>query len=156
MEDLSEVKMWLEWAGATLLSMPISSPTPRGPRVAWPEFAQDARNAYGYTASTMRAPLPRSREIDLMDDILALISIVGDTKTRRILHLRALVTPVSNRYVYSWVKLAVMFNSDRRAVAYIHTKGLREIATVLGQEKASTFHKRFITVADRSCHCDHF
>lgn len=123
-----EVRDWLEWAGATLLAMRLRSPFPREFRAAWPEFPSDFNDAYGYTAESFRVPAPSSADIDLMDTILALPSLVDDPTTRRILHRRALVTPLTGRYIHSYRSIALLLHSDERRVARLHKAGLVRIA----------------------------
>lgn len=130
-----EIRTWLEWAGSKLLAMSISSPKPRGPHTSWPAFADDAKVAYGYTGERLRPPLPRSYEIELMDKILLFPMLIPDITVRRIVHSRALVTPVSNRYLYSWTKIAFMLHTDRRRVVRLHFSGLCEIERRLSPEK---------------------
>jgi hypothetical protein len=130
-----EIRAWLEWAGAKLLAMHISSPKPKGPHTAWPEFAQDSRQAYGYTNERLRAAIPRSHEIELMDEIQTLPALIDDITVRRIVNARSLVTPVANRYVYSWTKIAYMIHSDRRKVVRLHFSGLNEIAKKIPPEQ---------------------
>jgi hypothetical protein len=132
----NDVADWLQWAGARLLAMPIASPLPREPHTAWPAFAQDARQAYGYTNERLRAAAPRANEIAIMDEILLLPMLVQDITTRRIIHARALVTPIAGRHLYSWTKLAFMLHSSRTRVARLHSLGLAEICKRLANEKA--------------------
>jgi hypothetical protein len=133
-----DIRLWLEWAGSKLLAMNIASPAPKDSGSYWPEYRQD-NQAYGYTQNRLRAGLPNRHEIDLMDEILGLPSLVNDITIRRILNARALVTPVANRYVYSWSKIAIMIYSERRRVVRLHFIGLCEIANKVSPDKASTF-----------------
>ena len=142
----TEVQDWLEWAGSKLLALRIPSPAPKGPHIAWPEYASSP-DGYGYTKNTLRAAAPTRFEITLMDEILLLPNLIPDITLRRIVHARALVAPVSLRYVYSWPKIAVMVHSDRKAVARLHTKGLRCIAKALREEKASALRQSFHALA---------
>ena len=126
--SLAEVQDWLEWAGAKLLAMRIKSPAPAGYRSYWPDFAEDITAAYGYTKETMRAPAVAPHEITQMDAILSLPALIVDVRTRRIVHRRALVAPVSGRHVYSFTKIGRDFHVSRQRVAQLHTAGLLEIA----------------------------
>ena len=139
----AEVRQWLEWASGKLLALNIRSPAPAEPRVAWPEYAHDKRDAYGRTANTLRAATPTRLEIPLMDEILLLPGLIPDIKARRIVNARSLVTPVSGRYIYSWPKIALMVHSDRKAVARLYVGGLRSIAANLPAEKAYALRHSF-------------
>lgn len=130
-----EIKTWLEWAGSKLLAMRIASPAPREYKSFWPDYADDATQAYGYTGEKLRPAQPRSVEIELMDKLLLWPNLIDEVLIRRIINARALVTPVANRYLYSWNKLGVMIGTDPRRVVRLHKKGLIEIADKLPPEK---------------------
>ncbi len=130
-----DVKVWLEWAGSRLLCMKISSPKPGGYRNFWPDYQNDVA-AYGYTKETMRAPAVGPKEIDIMDQILAFVPLVDDTRVRRIVHRRLLVTPVSGRYVHSFVKIAEEFHMDARLAARLYLKGLDQIGQRVPAQQA--------------------
>jgi hypothetical protein len=136
-----EIRQWLEWAGSKLLAMSISSPRPKGYKTAWPEYADDYKQAYGYTGERLRPPRPQSTEIALMDKLLTFPSLIVDVNTRRIVNSRSLVTPVSNRYLYSWTKLAYMLHVDRRRVIRLHYNGLLEISGKLPAEKVDILRR---------------
>lgn len=141
--SVEELQTWLEWSGAKLLAMNLASPFPKGPRVSWPDFAQDHRTAYGYTNERLRAGRVTSHEIALMDEILPLVSLISDVNVRRIVNARILVTPVSNRYVYTWSRIAFMLHSDRRKVARLYSSGLSEITRRLPSAKVDAIRQSF-------------
>ena len=141
----NELNDWLEWAGSKLLAMSLPQAGPKEFRSAWPNFAQDAREAYGYSGEKLRPARPGSKEITLMDEILTFPILVTDVTTRRIINARCLVTPVSNRHLYSWSRIAELLHSDRRSVAGRYTKGLREIAVALPESKIDAVrHSMFL------------
>lgn len=142
-----EVQTWLEWAGSKLLAMNLESPLPKGPRVSWPAFAQDHRTAYGYTQERLRAAHVSGFEITLMDEILPIVGLIRDVNTRRIVNARILVTPVSNRYVYTWSRIAFMLHSDRRRVARLYANGLAEVVRRLPRDKVDAIRKSFSALA---------
>ena len=135
-EELAE---WLAWAGSKLLAMNLSDGSPRPPAIAWPAYANDASAAYGYTGERLRPPRPTSFEIELMDKILALPMLCRAVHVRKIINARLLVTPVSNRHLYSWTKIAYVMHTDARRVARLHRQGLNEIIGALAPEKANAF-----------------
>lgn len=141
--DPSEIGEWLEWAGARLLALNLPSAAPSGYKSNWPEYAPDARIAYGYSGERLRAPKVTAPEIALMDKMLALPSLVPDITLRRIIHARALVTPVGNRYLYSWTKLAQMLHTERRRVAQLHERGLIAICQRLPSEQAYVLRETY-------------
>jgi Domain of unknown function (DUF6362) len=130
-----ELQVWLEWAGSKLLALNVKSPLPKEPSCAWPEFKQDATQAYGYTNERLRPPQPTALDIELMDRILVFPSLIKDIDSRRIVNARALVTPLGNRYLYSWSKIAFMLHTNRQTVRRLHNKGLCEIIPQIAKEK---------------------
>lgn len=126
-----------------LLSLHIPSPYPKDMRAAWPPFAQDSRTAYGYTRERLRAAQVSDIEISLMDKILPLTGLISDVTTRRIVNARTLITPLSNRYLYSWSRLAKLLRTDRRLVARRYTRGLEEIVRRLSPDKVDAIRHLF-------------
>ena len=100
-------------------------------RTFWPDYAQDKNTAYGYTDERLRAASPSGLEITLMDEILLLPEFIDDPLQRRIVGARSLVTPISQRHLYSWRKIAYMLHMDSRRVARLHHNGLGEIVECL-------------------------
>jgi hypothetical protein len=141
--SIEEVKDWLEWAGQKLLALNMKSPYPVGTHVSWPEFAQDHRTAYGYTQERLRPASPSGLEITLMDEILTLPDLIENQLWRRVVHARLLVTPLSQKYLYSWAKIAVLIHSDRKTVARYYNHGLREIAELLPPKKIHAIRKSY-------------
>ena len=137
-----EVKIWLEWASSKLLSMQISNPAPRAPGSGWPEIARDPI-AYGYSGEKLKPAYPRANEITLMDEILSLPSLIPDVTLRRVVNARSLITPVANRHVYSWNKIALMIHSDRRKAASLYEEGIKAIVSNLAPGKAYTIKQNF-------------
>lgn len=142
-----ELQCWLNWAGAKLLALQLSSPLPKGPHSSWPEYAQDYKQAYGYTGEKLKAPIPRAKEIELMDQILLLPALISEVDLRRIVNARSLTTPVSNRHLYSWTKLSFMLRTNPRLVARSYARGLLEIIYKLSPEKVDTIRHSFITLS---------
>ena len=138
-----EVREWLDWAGAKLLSLPKARLYPAPPGVCWPDFAPDANSAYGYTGATLRSTHPTSAEIDLMDRVLELTMLIPDPTVRRIVGARSLTHPISARPIYSFRKIALLLHSDARIVARRYVSGLAIITTQLAPSKAYAFRHFF-------------
>jgi hypothetical protein len=132
-----ELKIWLEWAGGKLLCMRLSAASPASYRSFWPDYADESA-AYGYTSATMRVPAVAPKEVAMVDQILALPMLVEDPTTRRIIHRRALVAPLSGNYVYSYVKIAEELHLDSRLAARKFASGLVQICRRLPAQQAST------------------
>lgn len=141
--DLSELQFWLEWSGTTLLSLREKSPLPQSPGSAWPAYNYEFAEAYGYTGERLRAPIPSSTDIQLMDYILPFVGLVEDRMLRRILSARSLVTPISDRYLFPWAKLGKLLGRDYRWVSRQHIRGLTELNLALDQRKIDTVRHLF-------------
>lgn len=144
----AELQLWLEWAGSKLLSLPTRSPLPQGPHVSWPLFAQDHHVAYGYTPERLRPARASDKEIDLMDEILIFPSLITDINTRRVVNARILVTPLGNRYLYSWARLAQLLHADRRTVSRLYAKGLEEISRKAPRAKVDAVRETFVRLTN--------
>lgn len=143
----AELCEWLEWAGSRLLALNVSSPRPASYRNFWPDIPGNAQVAYGYTAERLRPASPSSHEIVLMDTILALPSLIPDVLQRRIVASRSLVTPVSNRYLYSWTKIAALLHMERRTVTAHYLRGLRELNLRLEPSKRDAIRKTYLSLS---------
>jgi hypothetical protein len=141
-----ELKQWLEWAGTRLLALNVASPLPKKPRVLWPDYVSDPR-AYGYSNERLRPPKVPGHEITLMDEILVLPNLIKDITSRRVVNSRSLVTPVSNRYVYSWSRIAFMLHCDHRKVMKLHRLGLDEIIEHMSKDKLYAILQRLSSLS---------
>ena len=139
-----ELLEWLEWSGSKLLAMNIKSPFPREPTAAWPDYAPDKNTAYGYTGERLRPGQPTGFQISLMDQVLQLISLISFVPHRRIVNARSLVTPVANRYLYSWSRLAQMQHTSRYLVIRMHEKGIEEIIGRVPSAKIDAIRQSFL------------
>lgn len=117
----------LEWAGQVLLSMDIKSPKPTEYRAYWPEYAQDPSEAYGYTGEKLRVAIPKASDIELMEDIYKWLTLIENKQPRQVVAIRSLVTPISERYVYPWTKIAITLHMDRRGVKRLHRQGIKDL-----------------------------
>ena len=126
---VQSVQDQLEWAGSVLLSMRIRRPGPAGFRNYWPDFAPDAALAYGYTGEQFRPATPAARDITEMDRILAWIELIplNEPTIRRVVSARALVSPINDRYLFSWRKIAKLLHIDSAGVRRLHKRGLAMI-----------------------------
>lgn len=120
----------LELAGATLLALK-GRPGPAGLKVSWPDYVQSFAEAYGYSESRLRPTPPAS--VDEMDEILAWINLIPAQRyvLRRIVGARALVSPATQRHLFSWVRIGKVLGCDRRAVASWHKEGISLIVKAL-------------------------
>lgn len=114
-----EIKDILFWAGRNLLSLDISSSSPR------------LRQSFlcEKTILALKVSPPDPIEIDKLDKVLALISLVSDPISRRVLQARCLISPVSFSHLYSWVKISKVLGLSVPTVKARFHRGLDEIKT---------------------------
>ena len=129
------VAMRLEEAGATLMAMRHTGFSPRL-RVFWPEMVRDSFIDLP-SADLARVSLPGPERISAMDEAFAWVGLIPPDRTllRRLLLLRALVNPVTERHVYSWRRLARHLGADHRAVGRWHGDALDMVVVALRRRK---------------------
>jgi hypothetical protein len=123
----------LEEAGATLLALPSSGYTTRL-RASKLEFVASAAEAFGGKAATMRAPVPSASRITRMDEALGWIALIPQERyvIRRIVGARSLVSPVTERHLYSWRRLGAAVGADHKAVQRWHAQGIDMLVAAIG------------------------
>lgn len=129
-EDYSEeyVTFRLEEAGATLLSLPGSGPGNALKTSRWPTV-HSTMEAYGWTGARLRPAMPEPARITRMDEALGWIEAIPQENyvLRRIVGARALVSPLTGRYLFSWRRIGKILGADPRAVRRWHGKGIELI-----------------------------
>ena len=115
----------LEEAGATLLALPDSGWSTRLRRSS-EGIVRSALEAYGWTESRIRPPVPQADKIARMDEALAWIELIPRDRyvLRRVVGARVLVHPVTDRHLFPWRRLAKALGADHRAVQRWHAQGI--------------------------------
>jgi hypothetical protein len=115
----------LESAGATLLALPHKGFNPGLSQIRL-DIVQSALDAYGWSGAAIRLPAPGPEEIARMDEVLGWLSLIPARKyvLRRLLGARALVHPLTARYLYPWRQLAKMLHTDHKTVQRWHKDGI--------------------------------
>jgi hypothetical protein len=123
--DAAYVIYRLEEAGATLLALPRSgfSTALRTSRL---DVVQRAAEGYVGSASRVRPPVPSASRITRMDEALSWIPLIPKERTvlRRIVGARSLVSPVTERHLYSWRRVGEMVGADHKAVQRWHAQAI--------------------------------
>lgn len=133
----SELKIWLEWAGARLIAMSGGKVGPKNYKVAWPDYGQDVFEVLNFRGGvSLRAMAPSSTEISIMEEILLLPNLCEKDYVRRVLHLRALVHPLNGRYLFPWPRISKRLEVTKLStVKYWHRKGLVEVISKAPKDK---------------------
>jgi hypothetical protein len=117
----------LEEAGRTLLALPVRGTRPSEYGNGWPDVVHEAIAAYGWATERCRAAYPTAQQIARMDEVYNWIGLIPESKRllRRIVLLRSLVHPVTDRHIFSWRKIATKLGHDDKT-----TKGWHESAII--------------------------
>lgn len=123
-----EVIERLEEAGATMLAMP-SRGYKTGLRMSRFDVVNIAIEAYGWEKTHVRPASPSAEAVTRMDQAFAWLLIIPEKKyvMRRIVGARALVHPLTGRYLYSWRKLGEILGTDHKAIQRWHAQGVELI-----------------------------
>jgi hypothetical protein len=134
--DAEFVVYRLEEAGTTLLSMPDKGWTTRL-RSSRLDVVRSAADAYGWEPGRLRPAMPDSAKIDRMDEALGWIALIPLERhvVRRIVGARALVSPVTERHLFSWRRLGALLGADHKAVQRWHAEGIGIIVAGLNSQR---------------------
>ncbi len=132
--DAAFVIYRLEEAGTALLSLPNTGYTTRL-RSSQIDLVHDPREAYGWSGdgARMRPAMPDSRRIARMDEALGWVLLIPQERrvVRRIVGARALVSPRTERHLFSWRRLGTVLGADHKAVQRWHAQGIDLIVAAL-------------------------
>jgi hypothetical protein len=131
--DATFVISRLEEAGRTLLALPGTGWSTKL-RSTQLEMVRSALEGYGWGTRPVRPAVPSAARITRMDEALAWIQLIKKERSyvlRRIVVARALVHPVSDRYLFSWRRLAATVGADHKAVQRWHAQGINLIVAAL-------------------------
>lgn len=123
----------LEEAGATLLALPGTGYSTRM-RVSQLDMVHEAQEAYGWAAGRIRPPVPSAARITRMDEALGWIALIPRDRfvLRRIVGARCLVSPVTERHLFSWRRLGSVLGADHKAVQRWHARGIDMLVAAVG------------------------
>ena len=132
--DAALVVARLEEAGRTLLALPATGPTPHLRQSVW-TVLQSAMEGYGWQPARMRPATPGAARITRMDEAMGWIGLIPPDRTvmRRIVGLRALVNPLTDRHLYPWRRLGAAVGADHKAVQRWHAQGIALIVAALAR-----------------------
>jgi len=127
----------LEEAGQALLSLPASGYSTRL-RTTRIDIVRSALEGYGWDNSRSErgrlSPVPPdSARVSRMYEALAWIPLISPDRyvLRRIVGARSLVSPVTERHLFTWRRLGTLLGADHKAIQRWHTQGIGLIVTAL-------------------------
>ncbi len=132
--DAEQVIGRLEEAGMTMLALPSNGHLPRL-RTTVLNMVRSASESYGWTPGRLRPPVPSAERISRMDEALDWFGLIPQDQfvLRRIVSLRAMVDPITERHVYSWRRVGMLIGADHKAVQRWHATGIDVIVGALRQ-----------------------
>jgi hypothetical protein len=97
------------------------------------DIVHTALEAYGWETPALRAPAPDSRAISAMDEAFGWLALIPESQflLRRILGARALVHPLTGRYLFTWRRLAASVGADHKSVQRWHGQAVEMVARAL-------------------------
>jgi hypothetical protein len=127
-----EVVARLEAAGTTLLAMPSTGYTTHLRQMKF-DIVHTALEAYGWQSAMARPPRPSPSDISAMDEAFSWLGAIPEERylLRRILGARALVHPLTERYIYPWRRLAKVLGTDHKSVQRWHAQAVAMVVEAL-------------------------
>jgi hypothetical protein len=134
----------LEQAGATLIALRVARIGPQEPRSGLPEPVREVSASYGWSKATPRSAAPCGAAIDAMDEALSWVGYIPESRyvLRRIVNARCLVSPTTQRHLYTWSAIGRLIGADRRAVQRWHAQGITLICAGLKKRELTCNHGR--------------
>ena len=136
--DAETVVARLEEAGHTLLCLPRTGPS-TALRQTRHEYVAQALEAFTAEApGRPQPPVPSAVRITRMDQALAWIPLIPADRLvlRRIVGCRCLVSPLTERHLFSWRRLARLLGADHKAIQRWHGSGIDFIVAALNRDAA--------------------
>jgi hypothetical protein len=130
--DVAFVTYRLEEAGQTLLALPGTGYSTKL-RTSTLDIVRTAMENYGWSENRVRPPVPSSAKITRMDEALSWILLIPRENyvLRRIVGARCLISPVTERHLFPWRRLAAALGADHKAVQRWHGQGITLIVNAL-------------------------
>ncbi len=130
--DAEYVIYRLEEAGRTLMALPDHGYS------TWMhtsnlETIQSVMESYGYTDETVRPAVPSAHAITRMEEALAWLMLIPRDRyvLRRIVGARCLVSPRTDRHLFTWRRVGRMLGADHHAIQRWHSQGIDMIVAAL-------------------------
>lgn len=130
----------LEEAGRTLLALPHTGWT-TSLRTSKLDILRAAAEAYGNDAGArLRPAMPSAAQVTRMDEAFAWLMLIPQDRyvLRRIVGARAMVSPLTDRHLYPWRRLASLLGADHKAIQRWHADGIHIILRAYASSALTT------------------
>lgn len=116
----------LEEAGHTLLCMPHSGPSTRLRSSSLEVLRAAGELAEAMPSKRVRLPVPSAAKIVAMDEAWTWLGLIPNDRyvLRRIVGARSLVSPTTEKHLFSWRRVGALIGADHRAVQRWHGEGI--------------------------------
>jgi hypothetical protein len=133
----------LEAASRTMLALRVANVRPATGAGFWPAIVYDAAEAYGWSDAPVKPAAPSSRDITRMDLVLGWVKLIPADRyvLRRVVLSRAMVSPTTDRHMFTWAKLARVVGADTKSVQRWHGQGIGLIRAGLAGVAAPALHR---------------
>ena len=133
--DAAYVLARLEEAGTTLLCLPNTGHSTRLRTSALEVVRAACVEADATPDRRLRLPMPSPAKVGAMDEAWTWLGHIPNDRyvLRRIVGARALVSPVTERHMFSWRRLGGLLGADHRAVQRWHAEGIDTIVRILNR-----------------------
>ncbi len=124
--DAGYVVARLEDAGRTLISLPNTGYSTRMRSSALEVLRAACEAEESAPSRRLRLPVPSAARIGAMDQAWSWLGLIPTDRyvLRRIVGARALVSPTTERHLFSWRRLGGLLGADHRAVQRWHAEGI--------------------------------
>ena len=131
--DAAYVTRRLEAAGTTLMCLPANGTAPAALKAAWPEIVRSALEISTFPDGHPRPPRPSAQAITAMDEAFTWLALLGNgaVQTKRLLWMRLMIWPMSDKHLFSWRKIAKSTGLHRDVLTLRHARGIDRIVTRL-------------------------
>jgi len=118
------IKEKLFWAGSLVLSLKDVAPKP------------SIRLSFNpHTNHSQKLSLAEGHDGDKLDRTLALVTLVKDPLTRKIINSRLIINPLTGRHIYSWQRISTFTGLSVSSIKSRFLKGLVEITRSINPQE---------------------
>jgi hypothetical protein len=97
------------------------------------DIVHNVLDAYGWSTAAIRPPTPSAAQITVMDETFAWLALIPESKyvLCRIVGARALVHPLTGRYLFPWRRIVAMLGADHKSVQRWHGQAMEIVRIAL-------------------------
>jgi hypothetical protein len=128
--DADFVRYRLEEAGKCLLSLPGGRVGPAQLSAQSYGFVSEIVEGSGFVSRT-KVAVPDAATITRMDEALGWLPLIDTVVIRRIVAMRCLISPVTDRHLHTWRSIGLKIEASHTQAAAWHEAGVQTIVRAL-------------------------